>query len=82
MKKLILLSAFLIFACSYGQTYEDIIRIDSKKQFIRIGIENDYEVVTKKDNSIILALEPKKTKRKKLLQGDLLPMRLQIILLL
>ena len=49
-KKLLLLSALLIFACSYGQTYEDIISIDSKEQFIRIGIENDYEVVTKNDN--------------------------------
>ena len=83
MKKLLLLSTLLIFACSYGQTYEDIISIDSKEQFIRIGVENDYEVVTKKDNSITLALEPKKkTKRKKLLQRDLLTMRLQIILLL
>ena len=62
MKKLLLLSAFLIFACSYGQTYEDIISIDSKEQFIRIGIENDYEVVSKNDNSIILGIEPNKDK--------------------
>lgn len=64
MKKLLLLSALFIFAFSYGQTYEDIISIDSKEQFIRIGVENDYEVVTKKDNSITLALEPKKNKKK------------------
>jgi hypothetical protein len=61
-KKLLLLSALLIFACSYGQTYEDIISIDSKEQFIRIGIENDYEVVTKNDNSITLGVEPNKDK--------------------
>ena len=67
MKKLILLSALLIFACSYGQTYEDIISIDSKEQFIRIGIENDYEVITKNDNSIQLGLEPTKNKN-----GDIL----------
>ena len=29
---------------SFGQTYEDIVSIDSKEQFIRIGIENNYEI--------------------------------------
>ena len=64
MKRLSLFIALLIFAFSYGQTYEDITSIDSKEQFIRIGVENDYEVVTKKHNSITLALEPKKNKKK------------------
>jgi hypothetical protein len=58
MKKLILLSALLIFACSYGQTYEDIISIDSEEQFIRIGIENDYEITKNNEDELELALDP------------------------
>jgi len=62
MKKLLLLSALFIFACSYGQTYEDIISIDSKEQFIRIGIENDYEVIEDNGNTVKLAFKPSKEK--------------------
>lgn len=62
MKKLLLLSTLLIFACSYGQTYEDIISIDSKEQFIRIGIENDYEVIKNNEDVVELAIQPSKNK--------------------
>ena len=47
MKKLIFL--LLIPIISFGQTYEDIVSIDSKEQFIRIGIENNYEINFNKD---------------------------------
>ena len=58
MKKLLLLSALLIFACNYGQTYEDIISIDSKEQFIRVGVENDYEIIEKNGDTFQMALNP------------------------
>jgi hypothetical protein len=62
MKKLIVLLLFPLV--SFSQTYEDIISIDSKEQFIRIGIENDYEVIENNNNSVKLALEPRKNKKK------------------
>ena len=62
MKKLIVLLLFPLV--SFSQTYEDIISIDSKEQFIRIGIENDYEVIENNNNSVKLALEPIKNKKK------------------
>jgi len=62
MKRLSLFIALLIFAFSYGQTYEDIISIDSKEQFIRIGVENDYEVVKKNEDIVELAIQPSKNK--------------------
>ncbi len=60
MKNYILL-LFIPIVC-FGQTYEDIVSIDSKEQFIRVGVENDYEVITKNDNSITLGIGPKKDK--------------------
>ena len=62
MKKILLIFALFIFAFSYGQTYEDIISIDSKEQFIRIGIENDYEVIKNNENVVELAIQPSKNK--------------------
>lgn len=62
MKKIFFL--LLIPVVSFGQTYEDIISIDSEQQFFRIGIENGYEQVehkSYKDEGIgltVLALNP------------------------
>jgi len=56
MKKLIFL--LLIPIISFGQTYEDIVSIDSKEQFIRIGIENNYEINFNKDERVKMILQP------------------------
>ena len=53
MKKLLLISAFFIFACSYGQTYEDIISIDSKEQFIRVATENNFSLLDEQPENIV-----------------------------
>ena len=57
MKRLILILLLFPFV-AIGQTYEDIISIDSKEQFIRIGAENGYEVMENNGNSVKLALDP------------------------
>lgn len=56
MKKLIFL--ILIPIISFGQTYEDIVSINSKEQFIRIGIENNYEIDFNTDERVIMILQP------------------------
>lgn len=56
MKKLIFL--ILIPIISFGQTYEDIVSIDSKEQFIRIGIENNYEINFNRDEKVKMILHP------------------------
>tara|TARA_B100001094_G_C18082957_1_gene746207 strand:- start:524 stop:976 length:453 start_codon:yes stop_codon:yes gene_type:complete len=56
MKNYILL-LFIPIVC-FGQTYEDIVSIDSKEQFIRIGIENDYEITENNEDKTQLALDP------------------------
>ena len=43
MKKLLLLSALLIFAFSYGQNYDDLKKITSLETFKRLVIEKGYE---------------------------------------
>lgn len=58
MKNYILL-LFIPIVC-FGQTYEDIVSIDSKEQFIRIGVENDYEVDLSDSRVVNLVLEPRK----------------------
>jgi antitoxin component YwqK of YwqJK toxin-antitoxin module len=56
MKKLLLL-LFIPFVC-FGQSYNDIISIDSKEQFIRVGIENDYEIIKNQNDYVQIALNP------------------------
>lgn len=57
MKKLIILLLFPLV--SFSQTYEDIISIDSKEQFIRIGIENDYEVIKNNNDEVEMGKDPR-----------------------
>lgn len=56
MKKFLLL-LFIPFVC-FGQSYNDIISIDSKEQFIRVGIENDYEIIKNHNDYVQMALNP------------------------
>ena len=56
MKKLILL--LFIPLVSFGQTYDDIMSIDSKDQFIRVMIENGFEMIESNETEVIYALNP------------------------
>ena len=56
MKKLILL-LFIPFI-SFSQTYDDIMSIDSKEQFIRVMIENGFEMIQSDEEELVYALEP------------------------
>jgi len=59
MKNILFTLALLISFSSFGQTYADIISIDSKEQFLRIGIENDYEIIENEDGYVQMAINPK-----------------------
>jgi len=56
MKKLILL--LFIPLVSFGQTYDDIMSIDSKEQFVRVMIENGFEMIQSDEEELVYALEP------------------------
>ena len=54
MKKLLLLSALFIFACSYGQNYDDLKKITSLETFKRLVIEKGYEKIPDYDYPQVL----------------------------
>ena len=56
MKKLLFL--FLLPVLVFSQTYEDIISINSERQFLRVVIENGYEWSEKVSGVLIYALNP------------------------
>ena len=56
MKKLLLL--FLLPVFVFSQTYEDIISINSERQFLRVVIENGYELSEKVSGVLVYALNP------------------------
>ena len=56
MKKLLFL--FLLPVLVFSQTYEDIISINSERQFLRVVIENGYELSEKVSGVLIYALNP------------------------
>ena len=56
MKKLILL--LFIPLVSFSQTYDDIMSIDSKDQFVRVMIENGFEMIKSNETELVYALDP------------------------
>ncbi len=56
MKKLILL--LFIPLVSFSQTYDDIMSIDSKDQFVRVMIENGFEMIKSNETQLVYALNP------------------------
>ena len=56
MKKLILL--LFIPLVSFSQTYDDIMSIDSKDQFVRVMIENGFEMIESNGTELVYALDP------------------------
>ena len=60
MKKSITFLILLIPLFSFSQSFDDIMSIDSKEQFIRIMVENGYERVSSSsdDQETIYAFEP------------------------
>ena len=56
MKKLILL--LFIPLVSFSQSYDDIMSIDSKEQFVRVMIENGFEMIKSNDTELVYALDP------------------------
>ena len=56
MKKLLFL--FLLPVLVFSQTYEDIISINSERQFLRVVIENGYELSEKVSGVLVYALNP------------------------
>ena len=59
MKKSIIFLILLIPLFSFSQSFDDIMSIDSKEQFIRIMVENGYErVSSSSDNQTIYAFDP------------------------
>jgi hypothetical protein len=56
MKKIILL--LFIPLVSFSQTYDDIMSIDSKEQFIRVMVENGFEMIKSNDTELVYALDP------------------------
>ena len=55
MKKLLFLFIPLV---SLSQSFDDIMSIDSKEQFVRIMVENGYERNSKSENQLSYALDP------------------------
>ena len=55
MKKLILL---LLPLFSFSQSYDDIMSIDSKDQFVRVMIENGFEMIKSNETQLVYALDP------------------------
>ena len=55
MKKLILL---LLPLFSFSQSYDDIMSIDSKDQFVRVMIENGFEMIISNELQLVYALDP------------------------
>ena len=59
MKKLFTLFILLFIPfLSFSQTFSDLMRVDSKEQFVRTMIENGYERVMNDDGQLIYALNP------------------------
>ena len=56
MKKLIILLLIPLF--SFSQSYDDIMSIDSKEQFVRVMIENGFEMIKSNDTELVYALDP------------------------
>ena len=56
MKKLILL--LFIPLVSFSQTYDNIMSIDSKEQFVRVMIENGFEMIKSNETELVYALDP------------------------
>ena len=56
MKKLLLF--MFIPLVSLSQSFDDIMSIDSKEQFVRIMVENGYERSFKSENQLSYALDP------------------------
>ena len=56
MKKLLVLLLLPLF--SFSQTYDDIMSIDSKEQFVRVMIENGFEMIELRERELAYALEP------------------------
>ena len=43
---------------SFGQSYDDIMSIDSKDQFIRVMVENGFEMIISDETRLVYALDP------------------------
>ena len=43
---------------SFSQSYDDIMSIDSKEQFVRVMIENGFEMIKSNDTELVYALDP------------------------
>ena len=56
MKKLIILLLLPLF--SFSQSYDDIMSIDSKDQFIRVMVENGFEMISSDEKRLVYALDP------------------------
>lgn len=61
MKKLFTLFILLFIPfLSFSQTFSEVMRIDSKEQFVRTMVENGYERISNEDNQLTYALNPTK----------------------
>ena len=56
MKKLLILLLLPLF--SFSQSYDDIMSIDSKDQFVRVMIENGFEMIKSNETQLVYALDP------------------------
>jgi hypothetical protein len=57
MKKFLFLFLFIPFL-SFSQAFSEVMRIDSKEQFVRTMVENGYERSSTDDGQLIYALNP------------------------
>ena len=57
MKKLLFLLVFIPII-SFGQSFDELMSIDSKEQFVRVMVENGFERTSSDDSQLIYALNP------------------------
>ena len=55
MKKLLFLFIPLV---SLSQSFDDLMRVDSKEQFVRAMVENGYERISNNNSQLVYALNP------------------------